>query len=342
MQRGGIALALAALALSSGCAGAAMRPVPAVADNASQSRFSTQSIAVADGRMLEVEIGLPPAAPGQRGALRGIILFAHGANLAPEHYRALTLPWTLAGYAVISPRFLDSESHPQRETQDRARILATRLADYQTTAHWAEGKAGPGMEAGPGTKSGAMAFIQQHQTAPIFAAGHSYGAYLAQILGGATVIAGPEEQPASLAVPERLRGIIALSPPPAFAGFSPSGSWAGIARPMLVQTGTSDISPPFVTAWEQHLGSHCEAPPGQSWSVVYPGIDHYFSGLLGRLAEVPEASALTSMDRFTKLSLVFMQSAADGPAGLAGFDAALRQHNEADPLTPPVNCPRSE
>ena len=273
--------------------------------------FSSVSMRLADGRDLEVEV----AHPGVRA--KGIIAFSHGANAAPERYRALISAWAIGGYWVLSPLHLDSERHPHREMHDRSRILTTRLADFQAVIDAA---------AGEGRNSALARDLRRTAKLPLFAAGHSYGAYIAQIAGGASV-QDTSDTPLTLVLQPRLWGVIALSPPPSAVGFSPKGSWSRMAVPMLVETGTADILPPFVAQWQQHLDSHADAPEGRSWAAVYDHVDHYFGGLIGRPVDAPEPQVKIQLARFTQLSLRFMQHAS--AATLQKMATDIQQFSDA-------------
>lgn len=296
--------------------------ISAFAAGLETSQFSSRFVELEDGRTLEIEVGMPQSASGDGARLSGIILFASGANLSPETYRILTSAWANAGYAVYSPLFIDSERHPQRETKNTARILQTRLSDYDTVTKLAIG--------------------ELRVDLPLIAAGHSYGAYIAQILGGATVINPQTKETIGLSRPAMLKGVVALSPPPVFAEFNPSSSWETMATPMLAQTGTTDISPPFTNNWQQHLDSHCNAPTGTSWSAVYRDINHYFGGLIGRPVDAPADTSKARMDRFTRLSLAFMDGAIGEQSGLSDFGSLTRKLSDNTQIEAAFKCPRGE
>jgi len=240
----------------------------------------------------------------------GVIVFAHGANLSPDGYRALQRTWMLGGYAVFSPTFVDSESHPEREAADRPLILRNRLAVFGELAQQVQAELEGEREVAVLPGLGANADL------PIFAAGHSYGAYIAQILAGASVVEPGNGETHTLPSPANLRGVIALSPPLAFPGFSPRGSWRDIAVPMLVQSGPGDVSYPFVTDWRQHYDSHCDVIASgsgvASFTASYTQTDHYFGGTIGRVADEPRAKARGDVSAFGILSLIFMDEAARG------------------------------
>lgn len=280
------------------------------ADQAGVSQFKRLFITRKDNALLEVEIGW------SEGPAKAVVLFSHGANAAPERYRALTRPWVQAGFVVISPLHLDSERHPQRETDNRRRILNSRLADMEFLVNSLNE-----IDAFPKT------ILTQIVDKPLIAVGHSYGAYIAQIAGGATVLDPDEGKILTITREKEIAGIIALSPPPAFDGFSPKGSWAEITAPMLVQTGTLDILPPFVAKWQQHLDSYYDATANHKWKVVYDEVDHYFGGVIGRVSDTPDAKGKSQFGLFVELSLKFMDLAINVQRADTEFSTAVDEHS---------------
>lgn len=263
----------------------------------------TQATVTADqNRPVTLEVGRPEGEP------TAAIVFFHGANAAPERYRKLTEIWTDAGYLTVSPLNIDSEVHPARETEDRQRILKTRLVDAVLAVEHARAVGGPDIA--------------------LIATGHSYGAYIAQILGGATVIGGRSGAPLGLTVPEQLTGVLALSPPPAIDGFSPPGSWTTVARPMLVQTGTTDVSPPFVTEWSQHLDSYRDRALARGWAAVYEDVDHYFNGIYGRPQTDIDPRSQEQFEQFMALTLAFFDFCLDTAGQQNDFAQTLIQFSD--------------
>lgn len=272
-------------------------------------QFTTAAMTLADGRAVTLELVY-----AEGDAPLTVLLFSHGANAAPERYRALTAAWAHRGMLVIAPLHLDSELHPQRETADRARILHTRIADMDGAI--------------AALRAGTLlppALAQRVQSTRLIAAGHSYGAYVAQLLGGATVVDPAGSGLLTTAWPGAVGAVIALSPPPAFDGFSPRGSWASMTVPLLVQTGTADVMPPFVSTWQQHLDSFHGAPAATSRAAVYSGIDHYFGGSIGRVDASASAAGLAQLHRFADLSEAFVRYAyaPRAAADRTRWDAAL-------------------
>ncbi len=265
------------------------------AQAASSPLIQTEQIVLktADKRDVAVQIVTP-----RHGHRLRIIVFSNGANATPGRYHAIIHQWAAAGFAVVSPLHIDSEEHPRRETVDQGWVLRTRIEDFDLVLSAIAQKS---------LFSGALA--SRMAAGPVYAAGHSYGAYIAQIAAGATVIDGASGRTLTGAHKAMIGAIIALSPPPSLPGFNPPGSWRSLAAPMLVETGTADILPGFAPRWEQHLDSYNGAPAALAWAAVYTDVDHYFGGSICRLASPPNAAQRTALDRFATLSIAFMHAA---------------------------------
>lgn len=195
------------------------------------------------------------------------IIFSHGANAAPRRYEALLSAWADAGYVVIAPLHVDSEEHRAQADYDRAAGRAARLQDYALACAMVRGGHVPlrlGVELSGTT----------------IAAGHSYGALIAQVAAGAR-LEGGEHRAVSGCMPI---SVIAISPPPPMPGVIDAQGWATIGVPHLSVTGTCDILPGFVDDWRGHLSAHHALVPGLGTALVFEGMDHYFGGAFGRLS----------------------------------------------------------
>jgi predicted dienelactone hydrolase len=120
--------------------------------------------------------------------------------------------------------------------------------------------------------------------------GHSYGAYTAGLLAGAT-IASPKgakaPAPKTLSFGDaRPKAFVLLSPPGAgIRGWNES-SWSDVARPLLVVTGSRDGGPKGKDpSWR--LDAFRKSPPGDKFYLFLRGASHL--SFTGRYAE-PGAS----------------------------------------------------
>jgi len=235
------------------------------------TRSADTVLSAPDGRRVSVRVVWPAAA---RGPVP-LVLLSHGANGTLDGL--VHLQTGLArGAIVAAPLHPDSESNPDLAKVDRATLFATRIADMRLVADSI-----PALEALTGAR------IDKDRIA---AAGHSYGALVAQALGGAEV-ASPGGPMQAWRDP-RVRAVVAFSPPGPVAPFFTREGWAKLAVPQFVQTGTADVLPMIAPQWEAHMASYEAAAVPGSMLWVGVGVDHYFGNRIQRLArEAPDQSA---------------------------------------------------
>ena len=217
-------------------------------------------LTTADGRAVPVHYWTQRGAPR-----RGLLLFSHGANSNAVKYQELTVPWARAGWVVAAPVHADSPDHPgggkvppedslRLRLQDMRLILASLPALEQATGNHIDPKR-------------------------IAATGHSYGALVAQVLGGAVVTRPGDGGP----VPDpRIRAVVAFSPPGPIPGYVDASGWAKMAVPQFVVTGDADVLPMIAPAWTAHRVSFDAAHVTPSVLFVGAGVDHYFGNIIGR------------------------------------------------------------
>lgn len=234
-------------------------------------------LVLADGRA--VPLRLWPAA----GKTHGFMVFSHGANSRPDKYDRLASAWAAAGWTVIAPLHADSPDHPGGGKIDPALGIPLRLADMRGII---TARAALGLPDGP-----------------VIAAGHSYGALIAQIMGGAGLEAPGVPDP-------DVAAIIAFSPPGPFPPRIPATAWASVARPMFVETGTGDVLPMMAPTWQVHRASY-DTAPGPAALFVGDGVDHYFGNIICR-PERSEAPQTAQFDAALATSLAFLRLALAG------------------------------
>ncbi len=193
-----------------------------------------------------------------------LIAFSHGANLSNDVYDVLIHDWVLRGFVVAAPLHVDSEVHPQREDYGREQHLPLRIEDFEIMVSHVFGADFQNMEK--------ISLSDQY-----IAAGHSFGALIAQIAGGASL------SNVSINLTRDPVAIVAISPPGPVAGIIGPEAWSTISKPMLTITGTQDILPFIAPKWQDHLVSYESAPEHLSLAVVFEGMDHYFNGAFGRI-----------------------------------------------------------
>jgi alpha-beta hydrolase superfamily lysophospholipase len=184
--------------------------------------------------------------------------FSHGANSEAAKYDQLGAALAEGGVDVLMVTHEDSPAHPGGGRVERAAGYAGRIADVRAALDW-QAAALPGV--------------------PLLAAGHSYGALVAQVLGGAAV--GMAGDGGALPYPG-LRATLAWSPPGPFAGLIEPSGWAAMRVPAWVATGTADALPPMMPDWRAHRASFENATVRPRLLWVGDGVDHYFGNMIGR------------------------------------------------------------
>lgn len=225
-----------------------------------------------------------------------LVVFSHGAYAAPERYARLLRGWAEAGYVVAAPLHLDSELHPEHERYppNGAPAVVARLEDFVSLT-----------ESERLRKELAERCVIVRDG--VIAAGHSFGALIAQAAGGARLQQVDPAPAAFLAVRERVLGVVALSPPGSAPGYFEKADWALVERPMLVVTGTTDIIPGFFDDWRVHLDSFEAAQKAPAYALVFAGQDHYFNGAYGRPKEVLSPDTTAALVQLTASTVTFME-----------------------------------
>lgn len=240
---------------------------------------------------IPVRCWLPPA---PSGALP-VVVFSHGLGGSREGYAFLARAWRDAGYAVILPTHVGSDTATMRaagaawrQAMDRAKrdpvnlrrrpreiaCILDRLDDLGTRL------------------PGAPHFDHQR----IVIAGHSFGAWTALTVAGLrSAVLGDQSDP-------RPRACIALSPPGP-SPTTPANAGAAVTRPVLVLTGTEDTQAGFlavpgtVTDYRWRIRTFDSLASTDKWLGVLDGAHHSaFSGGAGAAlsGDPPPTPAMTA------------------------------------------------
>lgn len=239
-------------------------------------------LTAADGRKVPVRISWPDGGGGRLP----LLILSHGANGTLDGLGPLQRGLT-RDRIVAAPRHLDSEANPDLAKVDRAQLFGQRVADMTLLLDSL-----PVIEQLSGRRI---------DTRKIAAGGHSFGALIAQALGGARVGA-----PARDRRDARIVRVVAFSPPGPLPGYAEPGGWAAMAVPQLVTTGTADLVPMMAPQWQLHMASFEAATVRGSWLWVGHGVDHYFGNKVQRLTRsAPDQSA--GFDRALDLADAFLR-----------------------------------
>ena len=210
----------------------------------------------------------------EQGEAYPLLVFSHGNWSTRDSYDRLLRHWASHGYAIIAPDHLDCCS-PVKGIYQSLRLGQYGLVAARTSdLHFVLDNLDSVERAAPG-------FAGKADRARIAATGHSFGAFSAQQLAGASAL-DPESGRQVSARREGIHTVVALSPPGPMFDTITAESWQGLDQPTLVTTGTWDIQPGFFDDWRLHLMSHETAVPGEQWALVLQGADHYFGSIICR------------------------------------------------------------
>lgn len=261
-------------------------------------------------------------APIKAGAYP-LIAFSHGAFAAPDRYTEMLEPLAGAGFIVLAPMHVDSEDYPraQGETERPPHPItwATRNEDYALALD-------PSGAVVTALGAKGLALDAQRKVA----LGHSYGALIAQLPGGAKAFEPDGSQVNRTNV--NVDAVVGWSPPGPMPGFMANEGWSSLTAPSLTLTGTADILPGFIDDWKAHKASHDFAPEGQRALWVGEGVDHYFGGVFGRVKPVSDQErALFGRALATTLHFIETRSDVSQPCQLGApipgetFEEDMRQ-----------------
>ncbi|WND03508.1 hypothetical protein QGN29_03865 [Temperatibacter marinus] len=251
-----------------------------------------------------------------------LLVFSHG-NFSDRHsYDRVIMHWVSHGYVVLSPDHLDAGgmvngiSAMLRYGQDgvlkqRPQDLILLLDNLETIE-----------EKLPALKGKVNADL-------VAATGHSFGAFAAQMMGGADA-ADPTGGERLTAYDARIKAIVALSPPGPMFDMIDQQSWDSMKKPQLVTTGTWDMDASFFREWTLHTLSYRNAPEGENYLLVTEGADHYLGNLICRLDrnEAPQQDALKMVRATTTAFLdAYLKQK---PAAKAFIDSEKLQQVTAD------------
>lgn len=226
-----------------------------------------------------------------------LIVFSHGNWSDADRYQPLLHFWVSHGYAVLAPTHLDGRSMARGIFNSlrygQLGLIRARVTDIQRVLDFL-----PEIE---------QQIQRKFNRAKIAVAGHSFGAFTAQQFAGA--IASDDEGTVQV-VDDRVRAVIALSPPGPMFEVIHERSWLDMRGPVLVTTGTWDSNAQFWPDWRLHLMSYQTAQPGDVYSLVIDGADHYLGNLICR-PERDEAPQHDALRMVNAVSLQFLSAYLD-------------------------------
>ena len=242
-------------------------------DSKIDSGFVNLRIEAEHTEFIDLRVGYPKGASGEHP----LIVFSHGNGLSNLAYDALIKGWVQSGFVVAAPRHLDVGSRTELDAlTDRVGrdwVAASRVLDMTAVIDQAELIAAQ-----------LPSYQGRLDSKQVIAAGHSFGAYSAQILGGALYErSGDSIHP----LPDELRdprviAVVGLSSPGVLPGVLTEAAWQRFETPQLVITGTKDTFEFIWTDYRDHFVAYDTAKPGHNHLLVVEGMDHYMGNLIGR------------------------------------------------------------
>ena len=239
-----------------------------------------------------------------------VLLFSHGNWSDITKYDALLEHWASHGYVTLSPYHLDGGGM-LRGIVNSLRYGNEGLIGSRTVEiTWLLDN----LDALDSVSPGLPAKLDKTRIA---ATGHSFGAFTAQMLGGGAAV-DPETGARVEGFDERIKAVLAISPPGPMFKIINEQSWTQMRRPMLVTTGTWDVNKAFWPEWTAHKLSFDTAPAGNNWLLVVQGADHYLGNLICRPERKgpPQTDALRM---FNALSVTFLNAQLRGDETAQAF-----------------------
>jgi predicted dienelactone hydrolase len=210
-----------------------------------------------------------PAEPGPFP----VIIFSHGALASKDAYWALGQYWASFGYVSIHPSHADSVAdNGFRGTVLDAISDPGGWTDRPKDISFIIDSLGHLEELAPGLK-------HKLDVSRIGVGGHSFGAYTAEAIGGATVLLPGEDKTQSFRE-SRVAAVVMLSPEGAGEMGLTERSWDNFHIPMLLMYGGRDGGPrKQAPAWRSE--PFHKSPPGDKFEVELKGATHMaFAGPL--------------------------------------------------------------
>jgi predicted dienelactone hydrolase len=196
-----------------------------------------------------------------------VIVFSHGLYGSKDAYWALAQYWASYGYVCIHPSHADS-----RQDSGYRGTLRQAIADPDL---WRSRPKDISfiIDSLPQIEKLAPTLKGKLDRSRIGVGGHSYGAYTAVAIGGATVQMPGAKSPVSFA-DKRVRAIVVLSPQGEGEMGLTSHSWENIRVPMLAMYGSRDFATQRRTpTWRSQPFNG--APPGDKYDVELEGATHF-------------------------------------------------------------------
>ncbi len=262
-----------------------------------------------------IEGGLTCRWPSERPPV-GFVLFCHGLGSSGRGYEALSRHWARHGYLVVHPTFADAINRvarrqpelgldPQADLSGWMGMPAARASMFEilhSPAHWV-GRIET-VRRVMGRLDDVLAATCGRPASPLpgAVAGHSFGAYTAQLLAGAEVDL-PDGSIGRFR-DGRFDAAIVLSGQGRDQQGLRDGSWKAMNGPVLTMTGTLDRGAKGGD-WRWKCEPYEFAPPGGKYLALLDKADHYLGGFAdnGLQPQVP-----AQQEAVRQLTLAFLDT----------------------------------
>lgn len=226
-------------------------------------------------------------------APEGFVVFCHGLGSNGSEYAAISSHWARHGYLVVHPTFRDTIATVAREEPELGLDPRADLSSWTAIPH-VKGRMHRILHT-PGRWLERLAVVRrlmdalpeileatcgrQTRLIPGAIAGHSFGAYTAQLLAGAEI--DMPNDPARRFHDERFKAAVLLSAQGRDQQGLRDGSWDAMSGPMLNVTGTLDRGAKGGD-WRWKSEPYDLAPAGGKYLAVIEDGDHFLGGFTER------------------------------------------------------------
>lgn len=199
-----------------------------------------------------------------------VVVFSTGGFCPSQMYERIIRHWVSHGYVLIAPDHVDSPNRPASPTPEQMQtIVQSRVRDLSFAVDALD-------------RIGDAAAIETRLDAGKLAvAGHSFGSGVAMMKSG-LMMRAVDRGPWGPAHDDRFLAAILLSPPGGGDEMAPN-AFDGLHGPLIATGGTRDvgrIDPGELTPAEWRRQAFLLAPPGDKYSLIVDGADHYLGGLI--------------------------------------------------------------
>lgn len=265
LAAGGAACAALLLALLSACGGG---PEPYEAEDRGKVQIAQLELRDAADRRVPIRVAYP-----DRGRELPVVVFSHAEYSSKDDYAALLDAWAAHGYVVVAPTHPDSTKlGMQRGDPAAQKTLPARLVDMKLALDGL-----PEIESRVPDLAGRVARTR------VAAAGHAFGALVAQTLGGATTFDPATGTTVTTGADPRVSAVVLLSGPGPMPPTVRPQDFETLKVPTLVTVGTNDLArEPGSTGYEWRRQPFELVPGGDRYLLVLRDADHYLGGTVGR------------------------------------------------------------